>query len=266
MSKYKSVTLMESFRDAAEEMTDAELAAFTRAVINYGFDEVEPESLPRSVLFVFRSIQAQIKAGWSMRDGGKQGGRPPKTEKGVNPTPIGVNPIKTGVNPITEGVNPTPTGVNPTETGITPGFTEEKRIEENRGEENRREEKRGDSAQARASASAKPPKHFYGCFKNVLLTDEEHQKLAERFPYDLNDRIDELSEGIASKGYKYKNHYAAILSWARTDEKRAVEKAHDKITSINKRAAELKAQDDILEAWARGESNPDSRDFWEVTT
>ena len=62
-------------------------------------------------------------------------------------------------------------------------------------------------------------KNKYGQFENVLLTDDEHQKLVERFPMDYNDRIDNLSEYMASKGKRYKSHYATILAWARKENK-----------------------------------------------
>lgn len=62
----------------------------------------------------------------------------------------------------------------------------------------------------------KPVKHKYGEYKNVLLTDEELEKLKDKFP-DWQDRIERLSLYIESKGAKYKSHYATILSWARRD-------------------------------------------------
>lgn len=61
-------------------------------------------------------------------------------------------------------------------------------------------------------------KHCYGEFKNVLLTDEEYQKLGEKFS-DRDSRIDDLSYYIASKGAKYKDHYKTVLAWARNDAK-----------------------------------------------
>ena len=61
-------------------------------------------------------------------------------------------------------------------------------------------------------------KNIYGTCQNVKLSDTEYEKLKERFPSDYQDRIDRLSEYIASKGKKYKSHYATILSWARRDE------------------------------------------------
>lgn len=67
---------------------------------------------------------------------------------------------------------------------------------------------------------AAPPKssrHKYGMYENVLLTDVEYQKLKEEFPHDYTDRIERLSEYIASRGKKYKNHLATIRSWARKD-------------------------------------------------
>lgn len=57
---------------------------------------------------------------------------------------------------------------------------------------------------------------IFGEFENVKLTDEEYQKLVEKLgENNTKIMIEELSTGIASKGYKYKSHYAAILSWSR---------------------------------------------------
>lgn len=62
-------------------------------------------------------------------------------------------------------------------------------------------------------------KEKYGEFLNVFLTTEEYKKLQEKFGVNLQEKIETLSSGIASKGYKYKNHYATILSWDRKDSK-----------------------------------------------
>lgn len=59
-------------------------------------------------------------------------------------------------------------------------------------------------------------KRPYGQFVNVLLSDEEFQKLEMKFGVDgLSPGIESLSEYIASKGVKYKSHYATILAWYR---------------------------------------------------
>ncbi len=63
---------------------------------------------------------------------------------------------------------------------------------------------------------AKTPKVKYGEFQNVLLTDEEYQKLQDKFS-DYQAKIENLSSYIASKGKKYTSHYATILTWARAE-------------------------------------------------
>lgn len=70
------------------------------------------------------------------------------------------------------------------------------------------------------AASAKPARHKYGEYQNVLLTDEEHDKLMSEFPDDYNQRIERLSGYIASTGKSYKNHLATIRNWAKKDEER----------------------------------------------
>lgn len=65
----------------------------------------------------------------------------------------------------------------------------------------------------------KPTRHKWGAYKNVLLTDEEMLKLRDEFPVDWDERVERLSEYIASTGKKYKNHLATIRSWARKDTK-----------------------------------------------
>ena len=66
----------------------------------------------------------------------------------------------------------------------------------------------------------KPPKvvrHKYGLYEQVLLTDEDYEKLKAEFPHDYSERIARLDEYIASHGKKYKNHLATIRAWARKD-------------------------------------------------
>ena len=61
-----------------------------------------------------------------------------------------------------------------------------------------------------------PRKHKYGEYKNVLLTDDELEKLKAEYA-DYLDRIERLSSYIASTGKAYKSHYATIRNWARAD-------------------------------------------------
>lgn len=59
-------------------------------------------------------------------------------------------------------------------------------------------------------------KNIYGEFKNVLLTDEEYEKVKSNGWESL---IEELSAYMDSTGKKYKSHYATITAWARRREK-----------------------------------------------
>ena len=59
-------------------------------------------------------------------------------------------------------------------------------------------------------------KRLYGECQNVKLTEDEYNKLVEK---NYTGLIDELSLYIASKGDKYKSHYATILQWAKKREK-----------------------------------------------
>ena len=74
-------------------------------------------------------------------------------------------------------------------------------------------ESESESESKRDSARAK---HKYGEYKNVLLTDDELEKLKAEYA-DYLDRIERLSSYIASTGKAYKSHYATIRNWARAD-------------------------------------------------
>ena len=67
--------------------------------------------------------------------------------------------------------------------------------------------------------SPSPSKSKYGDNNNVLLTEDEYEKLKEKFS-NYSDRINNLSYYLASTGKKYKSHYMTILSWARRDNKK----------------------------------------------
>ena len=70
------------------------------------------------------------------------------------------------------------------------------------------------------SDNKKPTRHKYGIYKNVLLTDEDMEKLKSEFPDDWRNRIERLSDYIASSGKTYKNHLATIRVWAKKDKER----------------------------------------------
>lgn len=63
-----------------------------------------------------------------------------------------------------------------------------------------------------------PVKSRYGELKNVLLTDEDKQKLKEMYgAAAAKDYVERLSLYLGSKGKRYKNHYAVIRGWMKRD-------------------------------------------------
>lgn len=68
----------------------------------------------------------------------------------------------------------------------------------------------------------KPVKHKHGQYKNVLLSDDELQKLQTEFPLDWQQRIENVSEYCASHGKTYKDYLATIRNWARRDKQKPV--------------------------------------------
>lgn len=66
------------------------------------------------------------------------------------------------------------------------------------------------------NSKKKPSKHKYGEYSNVLLSDQDMEKLKAEFP-DWQARIERLSSYMASTGKSYKNHLATIRNWARKD-------------------------------------------------
>lgn len=88
----------------------------------------------------------------------------------------------------------------------------------------------------------KPARHRYGQYGNVLLSDEDLEKLQAEFP-DWQARVERLSEYIASTGKSYKNHLATIRTWARKDaEKKPIQRVqrHDEELSEFEKAAVAK--------------------------
>ena len=60
-------------------------------------------------------------------------------------------------------------------------------------------------------------KKAYGEFRHVMITDEEKQKLKEKYSYSVAKKLmNDLDTYIESTGKdKYKSHYATMLTWAR---------------------------------------------------
>ncbi len=66
--------------------------------------------------------------------------------------------------------------------------------------------------------TAKPKKHKYGEYSNILLSDKEALKLQEEWgDKEFHRMIAILDEGIELKGYVYKSHALALRSWKKKE-------------------------------------------------
>lgn len=84
------------------------------------------------------------------------------------------------------------------------------------------------------SISKKSPRHKHGEYQNVLLSDDDLEKLKAEFPADWDQRIQRLSEYMASSGKSYKNHLATIRNWARRDKPAAKHAGGEDMTDLDK--------------------------------
>ena len=110
-----------------------------------------------------------------------------------------------------------------------------------------------DDSEPSPKTSKKPVKHKYGEYNNVLLTDEELEKLKDNYP-DWESRIERLSSYIASTGKKYASHYATIRNWARKDLEQKTQSANNQQQFYHKKtkAEELNDSYDMMAAWSKG--------------
>ena len=60
----------------------------------------------------------------------------------------------------------------------------------------------------------------YGIYNNVILTDGERDALMNDFPDTYQEKIDNLSMYMKSKGKFYRDHYATIMKWEREDKEK----------------------------------------------
>lgn len=82
-----------------------------------------------------------------------------------------------------------------------------------KADEDKEEDKEEDNEEVK---DIKPTRHKYGEYKNVLLSDDEIEKLKIEIP-DYQSYIERLSGYMASSGRTYKNYLATIRNWARKD-------------------------------------------------
>jgi hypothetical protein len=74
------------------------------------------------------------------------------------------------------------------------------------------------NTEGKAAKPLKPARHRYGEYNNVLLSDDELEKIKTELPTNWEQYIQDLSSYMASTGKSYKSHLATIRNWARKDQ------------------------------------------------
>lgn len=109
------------------------------------------------------------------------------------------------------GISGEETRVCGEETGVY--VPESTQIKENKRKENKIIEK--DSGIGKALPTPTPR----GEMGNVILSEEEYERLCSRYP-DIDMLIDRFSVYISSSGKRYASHYATLIRWAEDDKAR----------------------------------------------
>jgi len=126
-------------------------------------------------------------------------------------TPIPVKPTINAVSPPTNLVSPTDNSENNNIAGVSPPDNTQSKVKETK-------EKKSMCIPPISIPEKGNHKTPFGEFSNVFLTERELEKLKVRFgEVEALQKVESLSEGIQSKGYKYQSHYATILAWARSE-------------------------------------------------
>lgn len=188
-------TFFEKFGEAMAALNDNDRRELAYAIVMYGAfgEQVDVSYVPAAVL---AALKDDIDNSKQAQKSGSKGGRPSK-KRGVS---------ETEKPPVSENGKP---GVSK-KTGKTESQT--KPIQANK-----KDTPDGVSKKT-------PPRHRHGRYSNVLLSDDDLATLKAEFPADWPERIERLSEYIASTGKAYRNHLATIRSWERRDRQEAERK------------------------------------------
>lgn len=185
-----------SYYEAIKELPDEEQGKVYKAIIDYAMMKIEPD-LSGIAKAIFVLIKPTLDASIKNYENGKKGGRPPKESETESE-------LKTQTKTQQE---------SETESDII--FEKEKEKKNENDKENllNKENSLPRVKESEASShSTRTQKHRYGNYKNVLLTEDEYDRLIAE--PDGADAIEYFSEYREMKGYKCKNDNLAIRKWA----------------------------------------------------
>jgi hypothetical protein len=96
------------------------------------------------------------------------------------------------------------------------GMHEDNVKEESEGTVKKKCEKNEPDGRECGTDTAGSERNAYGHYGNVMLTDKERAELDKLIP-NADEYVDRFSQKLRDRGYRYSNHYKAILDWWRLD-------------------------------------------------
>ena len=227
--KKTSFVLPTDLLDDLEDFSDEEVGKIFRAILIYTNEAEEPEFDDRAMKVVFRHIKKYIdsanenydKKVQANRVNGAKGGRPKKDaeENPKNPTVIekterfSEKPGKSHTETESE------TDIETVSECECESETDIETVSECECETETDIESVSEcECETEPDGVAHTHTKSYGENKNVMLSDEEYERLTERMGGSKrSEYIEKLSDYMASTGKKYQSHYATICSWFRQD-------------------------------------------------
>ena len=195
-SERKAFSFYRSYYEASKDLPREAQADFLMAICAYIFDGVEPE-LQGVASAMFKLAKPTLDTSIKRASAGQAGGKSKANGKQTDSKPE-ANGKQTDSND----------EANPKRYMINDYMINDQMIND----------------KEKIDKKEKPQRHKYGQYKNVLLSDDEVEKLKTEFPLDWQDRIERVSEYVASTGKKYSNFLAVIRAWAKKDRPRIVAK------------------------------------------
>ena len=195
-SERKAFSFYRSYYEASKDLPREAQADFLMAICAYIFDGVEPD-LQGVASAMFKLAKPTLDTSIKRASAGQTGGKSKANAK-QNESKPEANQKQTASND----------EANPKRYMINDYMINDQMIND----------------KEKIDKKEKPQRHKYGQYKNVLLSDDEIEKLKTEFPLDWQDRIERVSEYVASTGKKYSNFLAVIRAWAKKDRPRIVAK------------------------------------------
>ena len=216
-----SFVLYTDYSRQIERLSDDEAGQLFKALLRFAADGTEPQLSDRAdMAFAFISEQIERDTGkWKetcekRREAGKRGGLKTQSAARANASDSQTAEANQTNASFASGQEANQAENENDTVNENENENENVTVNENGGDTEHEQKQKPQKAQQAAS----PPRHRYGQYKNVSLTDADLQTLQAEFPNDWQQRIERVSEYVASSGKTYKNYLAVIRAWAKKDQ------------------------------------------------